>query len=75
MNKNEKIMEDVIERFLIWAPIHLKAKKDDSPEGKSKHSMAGGCIDEQLHIIRKYATKEQMLRIKEGLGKDFNNFF
>lgn len=73
---SKEIVDDIIDRFIIRAKESKELKKEGwHPENWVKRISESGYLDEQLYTIRKYASKEQMLRVKKELGRDFRKFF
>ncbi len=79
MDKSEKIIEDCIQRFLAYSKEYLKMiksfKKSHSAGNHIQLIQFLAYIDESLYTIKKYANKEQKLRIKQEMGRDFRKFF
>ncbi len=75
----DKLVDEVIGRFLFWSKIYLetkpKIKKRWSAEEVVENTRASGQIDEQLYIIKQYASIEQKKKIKNALRRDFSKFF
>lgn len=75
----KELVDDIIERFLTSNKIYLDTKirvgKKNTNESIVKNIRYLGQINEELYIIRKYATKEQIDYIKKKMGRNFHKYF
>ena len=79
MVEAEVIINEIIERWLVYAKDYLgilkEFKKSHSAQNHIKQIQLIAYLDEAGYTVKKYATKEQKLRIKNELGRDFRKFF
>jgi len=77
--KTEKIVEECIDRFLVYVTEYFeickRLKEKHSAENHIKQIQYVAYLDEVLYTIKKYASKEQKLRIKRELGRKYRKFF